>query len=102
MRPPADGDEGGRHQLINASVSNGNLYILKCQVGDKRWFKVRAAFSCPQLLHACGIAGIGNISMLRLVRRVQARVPRARGTHLLSHELGAHRECKQPGALARQ
>ena len=28
----ADGDEGGRHQLITASVSNGNLYILKIQV----------------------------------------------------------------------
>ncbi len=35
----ADGDEGGRHQLIKALVSNGNLYILKVQAGDKRWFK---------------------------------------------------------------
>jgi hypothetical protein len=36
----ADGDEGGRHQVIKATVgSDGNLYILKCQVGDKRWFK---------------------------------------------------------------
>ncbi|EIE25005.1 photosystem II oxygen evolving complex protein PsbP [Coccomyxa subellipsoidea C-169] len=35
----ADGDEGGRHQLITAAVGNGNLYILKVQVGDKRWFK---------------------------------------------------------------
>lgn len=35
----ADGDEGGRHQLITAAVGNGNLYILKIQVGDKRWFK---------------------------------------------------------------
>lgn len=35
----ADGDEGGRHQLITAAVSGGNLYILKIQVGDKRWFK---------------------------------------------------------------
>jgi hypothetical protein len=35
----ADGDEGGRHQLISATVSNNNLYILKIQVGDKRWFK---------------------------------------------------------------
>merc|ERR1712224_462857 len=35
----ADGDEGGRHQLIKALVSGGNLYILKIQVGDKRWFK---------------------------------------------------------------
>ena len=37
--PAADGDEGGRHQLITAAVSGGNLYILKIQVGDKRWFK---------------------------------------------------------------
>merc|ERR1712070_1187032 len=35
----ADGDEGGRHQLISATVSNSFLYILKIQVGDKRWFK---------------------------------------------------------------
>jgi hypothetical protein len=35
----ADGDEGGRHQLLAASVSGGNLYILKVQIGDKRWFK---------------------------------------------------------------
>merc|ERR1712124_163679 len=35
----ADGDEGGRHQLISATVSGNNLYILKIQVGDKRWFK---------------------------------------------------------------
>jgi len=35
----ADGDEGGRHQLISATVSNGALYILKVQIGDKRWFK---------------------------------------------------------------
>lgn len=35
----ADGDEGGRHQLVSATVSNGNLYLLKVQIGDKRWFK---------------------------------------------------------------
>lgn len=35
----ADGNEGGRHQLIAATVSNGNLYLLKVQCGDKRWFK---------------------------------------------------------------
>lgn len=35
----ADGDEGGKHQLINATVSDGKLYILKAQAGDKRWFK---------------------------------------------------------------
>jgi len=35
----ADGDEGGKHQLIAATVKNGNLYILKAQAGDKRWFK---------------------------------------------------------------
>lgn len=35
----ADGDEGGRHQLIAATVSDGTLYIMKLQSGDKRWFK---------------------------------------------------------------
>lgn len=35
----ADGDEGGKHQLITATVSNGKLYICKVQAGDKRWFK---------------------------------------------------------------
>ena len=35
----ADGDEGGRHHLIKATVANGNLWICKAQVGDKRWFK---------------------------------------------------------------
>merc|ERR1739848_384649 len=35
----ADGDEGGRHSLISATVSKNTLYILKVQVGDKRWFK---------------------------------------------------------------
>ena len=35
----ADGDEGGRHHLIAATVSGGNLWILKVQAGDKRWFK---------------------------------------------------------------
>jgi hypothetical protein len=34
-----DGNEGGRHQLIKATVSGGNLYLLKGQAGDKRWFK---------------------------------------------------------------
>ncbi|EEH55956.1 photosystem II oxygen-evolving complex 23 kDa protein, chloroplast precursor [Micromonas pusilla CCMP1545] len=35
----ADGDEGGRHQLIAATVSDGDLYTMKLQSGDKRWFK---------------------------------------------------------------
>lgn len=35
----ADGDEGGRHQLVVGSVSDGKLYIVKAQAGDKRWFK---------------------------------------------------------------
>merc|ERR1711977_805526 len=35
----ADGDEGGRHQLISATISANTLYVLKIQVGDKRWFK---------------------------------------------------------------
>jgi hypothetical protein len=37
--PAADGDEGGRHQLIGATVSGGKLWIIKVQAGDKRWFK---------------------------------------------------------------
>ena len=36
----ADGNEGGRHQLISAAVSKGNLYILRVQAGDKRWIGV--------------------------------------------------------------
>ncbi len=35
----ADGDEGGRHQLISATVGQGKLWVLKIQIGDKRWFK---------------------------------------------------------------
>eukprot|EP00239_Pterosperma_sp_CCMP1384_P006099 CAMPEP_0197845876 /NCGR_PEP_ID=MMETSP1438-20131217/2731_1 /TAXON_ID=1461541 /ORGANISM="Pterosperma sp., Strain CCMP1384" /LENGTH=261 /DNA_ID=CAMNT_0043457333 /DNA_START=1055 /DNA_END=1840 /DNA_ORIENTATION=+ len=35
----ADGDEGGRHQLFSATVSNGQLYVVKVQSGDKSWFK---------------------------------------------------------------
>lgn len=35
----ADGNEGGRHHLITAAVGNGNLYVMKVQIGDKRWFK---------------------------------------------------------------
>ena len=35
----AYGDEGGRHQLIAATVSDGDLYTMKLQSGDKRWFK---------------------------------------------------------------
>lgn len=35
----ADGDEGGKHQLIIATVNGGKLYICKAQAGDKRWFK---------------------------------------------------------------
>ncbi|KAF4385898.1 hypothetical protein F8388_010454 [Cannabis sativa] len=35
----ADGDEGGKHQLITATIKDGKLYICKAQAGDKRWFK---------------------------------------------------------------
>jgi len=35
----ADGNEGGRHQLIKAVEAKGSLFILKVQIGDKRWFK---------------------------------------------------------------
>lgn len=40
----ADGDEGGKHQLITATVSGGKLYICKAQAGDKRWFKGASKF----------------------------------------------------------
>ena len=33
----ADGNEGGRHYLISAAVSNGRLMILRVVAGDKRW-----------------------------------------------------------------
>lgn len=39
----ADGNEGGRHQLIKALESGGDLYILKVQMGDKRWFRGQKA-----------------------------------------------------------
>ncbi|GAX74819.1 hypothetical protein CEUSTIGMA_g2266.t1 [Chlamydomonas eustigma] len=35
----ADGDEGGKHNLIKATVADGKLWILKVQVGDKRWIR---------------------------------------------------------------
>nr|O49080.1 RecName: Full=Oxygen-evolving enhancer protein 2, chloroplastic; Short=OEE2; AltName: Full=23 kDa subunit of oxygen evolving system of photosystem II; AltName: Full=23 kDa thylakoid membrane protein; AltName: Full=OEC 23 kDa subunit; Flags: Precursor [Fritillaria agrestis]AAC04809.1 photosystem II oxygen evolving complex protein 2 precursor [Fritillaria agrestis] len=35
----ADGDEGGKHHVISATVTDGKLYICKAQAGDKRWFK---------------------------------------------------------------
>jgi len=35
----ADGNEGGRHHLFSVCVSGGNEYVLKIQVGDKRYFK---------------------------------------------------------------
>jgi hypothetical protein len=35
----ADGNEGGRHQLFKALESGGDLWILKIQMGDKRWFR---------------------------------------------------------------
>eukprot|EP00197_Chlamydomonas_leiostraca_P002026 CAMPEP_0202857334 /NCGR_PEP_ID=MMETSP1391-20130828/314_1 /ASSEMBLY_ACC=CAM_ASM_000867 /TAXON_ID=1034604 /ORGANISM="Chlamydomonas leiostraca, Strain SAG 11-49" /LENGTH=247 /DNA_ID=CAMNT_0049536125 /DNA_START=14 /DNA_END=757 /DNA_ORIENTATION=+ len=51
----ADGDEGGRHQLIKATVSNGNLYLMKIQAGDKRWFK-GADKDCKQALESFTVA----------------------------------------------
>jgi len=35
----ADGDEGGKHHIIRATVKDGKLFICKAQAGDKRWFK---------------------------------------------------------------
>lgn len=112
----ADGDEGGRHQLINAAVSNGNLYILKVQIGDKRWFKVR---KLPGGLHACHTS-VAQVACMRSRRsrclalylpdlmlkahcscacmtascvmcRVPTRARRARGTPSWLPEAGMHR-----------
>lgn len=41
----ADGDEGGRHNLISAAINNGSLYLCKVQAGDKRWFKGAEKFA---------------------------------------------------------
>lgn len=35
----ADGNEGGKHHIISAAVSGGQLWIMKAQIGDKRWNK---------------------------------------------------------------
>ena len=35
----ADGNEGGKHNLIKATVSGGKLFILQVQIGDKRWIR---------------------------------------------------------------
>ncbi|KAJ9524261.1 hypothetical protein QJQ45_008452 [Haematococcus lacustris] len=50
-----DGNEGGRHQLIKATVSNGSLYVLKVQAGDKRWFK-GASKDCLGTLNSFTVA----------------------------------------------
>ena len=34
-----DGDEGGRHHLVAATVSGGRLFLLKVTAGEKRWFR---------------------------------------------------------------
>ena len=37
--PSADGNEGGKHHMIKATVSSGKLWILNIQIGDKRWIR---------------------------------------------------------------
>ena len=57
----ADGNEGGRHQLLTATVGGGNLYICKVQIGDKRWFKGESA-----LCQLAGMpAGHARVSLLQ-------------------------------------
>jgi hypothetical protein len=51
----ADGDEGGRHHLIAATVSNGDLWLIKVQAGDKRWFK-GAKTECQGALNSFTVA----------------------------------------------
>jgi len=33
----ADGNEGGKHHFFSSTVSNGKLYTLRIQIGEKRW-----------------------------------------------------------------
>ena len=83
----ADGNEGGRHQLLTATVGNGNLYICKVQIGDKRWFKgevYQQAGYADRL--ACqnghGVTGsLDLISMLHCALQVPRSLARAQSTH---------------------
>ena len=84
----ADGDEGGRHHLFATTVSNGKLYILKMQAGDKRWFKGTerelSAFPrygyCGYCLHALNACAIHSASRREsageLFRRLKKAVER--------------------------
>lgn len=85
----ADGDEGGRHHLVTATVSNGNLYILKIQAGDKRWFKVwmgrggagreqQHRVPRPVYVHAIPVPGRGALTQSARMSlcRVSPRMPR--------------------------
>ena len=48
----ADGDEGGRHQLVKSTVgSDGNLYIIKCQARTPR----RRCTRCAVAVLATGL-----------------------------------------------
>ncbi|KAL6753267.1 oxygen-evolving enhancer protein 2, chloroplastic [Haematococcus lacustris] len=51
----ADGEEGGRHYLLRATVSNGQLFILRVTAGDKRWFK-GAAKTCKEVTQSFTVA----------------------------------------------
>ena len=66
----ADGDEGGRHHLFATTVSNGKLYILKMQAGDKRWFKGLERVSTARCA-ACVCALAERLFALQELKKVQ-------------------------------
>jgi photosystem II oxygen-evolving enhancer protein 2 len=52
----ADGTMGGRHQLISASVKDGQLYMCKVSVGDKRWFRGPVAKQAKNTVSSFSVA----------------------------------------------
>ncbi|KAK4484315.1 hypothetical protein RD792_006892 [Penstemon davidsonii] len=60
MTRTADGDEGGKHQLITTTVKDRKLYILKAQAGDKRWFKGAKKF-VENAVTSFSVAYVGDI-----------------------------------------
>lgn len=55
LNDAADGNEGGKHHIISAAVSNGQLYIMKAQIGDKRWYSYSSSMeTCLCLLALSG------------------------------------------------
>ena len=59
----ADGDEGGRHNLITAVINNGQLFLCKIQAGDKRY-----AVHVPHMYAASNTTFTSLDTIFRLLR----------------------------------